>query len=70
MLLFLAVKEMWGKSIVDNFTCVVFFVAFFLSAGFKVSPAYLIIAAIIFGIIYEKYRQIKAARRAEDGVEK
>ncbi len=70
MLLFLAVKEMWGKSIVDNFTCVIFFVAFFLSAGFKVSPAYLIIAAIIFGIIYEKYSRIKSERSLQSGDEK
>ena len=70
MLLFLAVKEMWAKSIVDNFTCVVFFIAFFLSAGFRMSPAYIIIAAIIAGIIYEKYRQAKLERDVESGVEK
>lgn len=62
MLLFLAVKEMWSKSIVDNFTCIVFFTAFFLSAGFNVSPAYLIISAVIVGIIYEKYKEIKNNR--------
>ena len=70
MLLFLAVKEMWDKSIVDNFSCVIFFIAFFLSAGFKLSPAYLIIAAVVIGLIYEKYRQMKKARSIDIGVEK
>lgn len=54
MLLFLATKEMWSKSIVDRFTCVMFFAAFILSAGFHVSPAIIIILAIITGVIYRK----------------
>ena len=54
MLLFLAVREMWGKSIVDKFSCGVFICAFFLSACFKVSPAVIIILAIFAGIIYKK----------------
>lgn len=62
MLLFLAVKEMWIKSVIDNFTGVIFFIAFFLSAGFKVSPAIIIIAAIFAGLIYEKYNQIKCKK--------
>ncbi len=54
MLLFLATKEMWGKSIVDKFTCFVFFASFILSACFHVSPAIIIILAIISGIVYRK----------------
>lgn len=52
MLIFLAVKEMWKKSVVDKFTCAVFIVAFILSACFKISPALIVILAIIAGIIY------------------
>ena len=65
ILLFLAVKEMWAKSITDRFTCVVFLAAFILSANFKISPAIIIVLAIISGIIYkEKYE--KNILRGED----
>lgn len=52
ILLFLATKEMWNKSIVDKFTCGVFLAAFIMSACFKVPPAVIIILSIISGIIY------------------
>jgi len=52
MLLYLATKEMWNKSIVDKFTCIVFIATFLLSACFKISPALIIIGAIIAGILY------------------
>ena len=52
MLLYLATKEMWSKSITDKFTCIVFITAFILSACFKISPALIIIGAIIVGILY------------------
>ena len=52
MLLYLATKEMWNKSIVDKFTCIVFITTFLLSACFKISPALIIIGAIIAGILY------------------
>ncbi len=57
MLLYLATKEMWNKSIIDKFTCIIFFASFILSACFKVSPALIIILSIIAGIIYRKKHQ-------------
>lgn len=53
MLIFLAVKEMWKKSVVDPFTCGVFISAFILSACFKVSPVLVVILSIIAGIMYK-----------------
>ena len=52
MLLYLATKEMWNKSITDKFTCIIFITAFILSACFKISPALIIIGTIIIGIFY------------------
>ena len=52
MLLYLATKEMWSKSITDKFTCIIFITAFILSACFKISPAIIIIGTIIIGILY------------------
>ncbi len=52
MLLYLATREMWNKSIVDKFTCIIFITTFLLSACFKFSPALIIIGAIIAGILY------------------
>lgn len=54
LLVFLAAKEMWSKSIVDRFTCIVFFAAFILSSCFHVSPAIIIILAIISGVVYRQ----------------
>ncbi len=53
MLLYLATKEMWNKSITDKFTGILFIVSFFLSACCKVSPAIIIIGAVITGILYK-----------------
>ena len=54
LLVFLAAKEMWSKSIVDRFTCIVFFAAFILSSCFHVSPAIIIILAIVSGVVYRQ----------------
>ena len=54
LLVYLATKEMWTRSIVDKFTCIIFFAAFILSSCFKVSPALIIILSIAAGIIYRK----------------
>lgn len=53
ILVILAVKEMWEKSIVDKFSLAIFISAFILSAFLKVSPAIIIIASAIAGIIYK-----------------
>ena len=52
ILLFLAVKEMWGRSIIDKFTWSIFAYALILSV-FKVSPVFVILSSIAFGIIYK-----------------
>ena len=54
ILLFLATKEMWSKSIVDKFTCIVFLSAFIMSTCLNISPAIIILLAIIAGITYRK----------------
>ncbi len=59
ILIFLAVKEMWKKSIVDKFTCWVFFITFILSAGFKAPPAALIILAIFLGLWLQYQKKIE-----------
>ena len=51
ILILLAVKEMWNKSVVDKFTMTVFMTAFLLSC-FKVSPVLVIISSAFAGIIY------------------
>ena len=43
-------KEIWKKSVNDKFTFLIFFVIFLCSACFKVSPAILVILAILTGI--------------------
>lgn len=53
LLVFLASKEMWNKSIVDKFSLGIFFGSFVLSAILKVSPMFTIIASAIFGILYK-----------------
>ena len=53
ILIFLTVKEMWKKSVIDKFTCSVFIGAFLLSACFKIPPAVIVILAIIAGILYK-----------------
>lgn len=59
ILLFLAVKEMWKKSIVDKFTCWIFFITFILSAGFKAPPATIIILALFIGIWIQYQKKIE-----------
>lgn len=52
ILLFLAVKEMWSRSVVDKFTWSIFAYAVILSV-FKVSPVFVILSSIAFGIVYK-----------------
>lgn len=53
VLIYLAVKEIWTKSVVDKFSFSIFFVVFLLSLCFKISPAYLVIGAVFVGIIFQ-----------------
>ena len=65
MLLYLAIKEIWNKSIIDKFTCWIFFIAFILSTCLKFSPAVIVIIAIIVGLIIPLYKKIKSKRKGE-----
>lgn len=62
LLIYLAVKEIWNKSVTDKYTFSIFFIVFILSACFKVSPAILIILSIIAGIILQIYKNIKETK--------
>lgn len=65
LLVFLAIKEMWKKSIVDKFTCGIFFLIFILSACFKAPPAALIILSIFIGIWIEYQKKIEHGEKQE-----
>ena len=62
LLIYLAVKEIWNKSVTDKYTLSIFFIVFILSACFKVSPAILIILSIIAGIILQIYKNIQETK--------
>ena len=54
VLLFLAIKEMWNKCLIDKTSYLIYFICLILSI-FKIIPLYLIIIlAIILGIILER----------------
>ncbi|MBO7672289.1 chromate transporter [bacterium] len=55
-LVFQAINEMREKSIVDKYSLIVFLCAFICLFGLKISPAFVIIAGIIFGIITGFYK--------------
>jgi len=71
VLLYLAVKEIWHKSIVDKYTFGVFFIVFLLSLCFDVSPAILVILSIIAGVVLQILRDKKLLRepKAEENRE-
>ncbi len=52
-LLFLAVKEIWKKCVNDKFSSIVFTVSLVTVLIFKISPVWIVISAIIAGIIYQ-----------------
>ncbi|MCM1339844.1 MAG: chromate transporter [Muribaculaceae bacterium] len=54
VLLFLAVKEMWKKSVVDKFSFVIYIICFFLALWGKVPLALIIIGALAAGVIGQK----------------
>lgn len=59
LLIYLAIKEIWRKSVVDNYTCSIFFIVFMLSACFKVPPAILIVFAIFMGIFLQLAKKVE-----------
>ncbi len=50
-LVFQAIKEMREKSVTNKFSLFIFLCAFVALVGFKISPVYVVIAGIIFGIL-------------------
>jgi len=59
VLLFLAVKEMWKKSITDKFSLSVYMVCLLLALWGKVPLALIIIGSLIAGILYQKLKDTK-----------
>ena len=54
-LLFLAVKEMWNKCIIDKYTSFIYGLCLVLALIGRISPAIIIIIAIITAILYQKF---------------
>lgn len=65
ILIYLAVKEMWRKSVVDKLSCWIFFIAFILSACFKAPPAAVIILAIFLGIWLQYQKRLEHRENEE-----
>ncbi len=61
VLIYLALKDIWKKSIVDYFTIFWFLLILFLSI-LKISPAILILFSILFGVTIQKIKGIKNAK--------
>lgn len=59
-LIFLAVKEMWPKSIVNRRTGWIFLGTFLLSAFGKISPVIIIVTAIVVAVIAAKIQIMKS----------
>lgn len=53
ILLYLSVKEVWKQSMKDIFSWVIFVATVVASLLFKVSPAIIIICALVFGVGYK-----------------
>lgn len=66
MLLYLAVKEMWRKSVVNKPTGLIFLAAFLLSVITKIPPAVIIITAIIGAVIAVKITPEKKEEELND----
>jgi chromate transport protein ChrA len=58
-LLFLAVKEMWKKSVNDKFSVSIYFVCLILALSGKVSLSLIIIGALFVGVFWQKLKNRK-----------
>lgn len=63
VLIYLTLKEMWSKSIVDKFS-VFWFILILILSIFKVNPAILIIFSIVLGVFIELIKRIKEGKNA------
>lgn len=59
ILLYLAIKEMWNRCLIDLFSIFVFIFCLILSLFTKFSPAIIVIASIIIAVVNQKYKNIK-----------
>ncbi|MCR5260878.1 MAG: chromate transporter [Candidatus Gastranaerophilales bacterium] len=62
ILVYLSVKEMWTTSMTDKMSWVIFAGTIFLSLFLKISPATVIVIAVIFGLVW----QIAAEKRKKE----
>ena len=62
-LIFMAIKEMWTKAIVDKFSVAIYIGSLILALTGKISLAIIIIGAVIFGIIYQVWEDKQKGRK-------
>ncbi len=67
VLIYLAIKEIWSKSVKDKYTFAIFFTVFLLSLCFKISPAILVILSIFAGIILQIIKDVRKIEDVEEG---
>lgn len=65
VLLFLAVKEMWKKSVTDKFSILTYIICLALALSGKVSPSITVIFALFFGIFWQKIEDLKKNKGGE-----
>lgn len=64
-LLFLAVKEMWTKCVVDKFSIVIYIICLALALWGKVPLALIIIGALVVGIFYQRITDKKSCKEID-----
>lgn len=62
-LLFLAVREMWKKCVVDKFSLAVYVICLIFAFSGKIPLALIIIGAMVAGILYQKFEDKKNNRK-------
>jgi len=62
VLLFLAVKEMWTKSVTDKFTLIIYFLCLLAALSGKIPLPVIIIFALIVGMFWQKYEDKKISQ--------
>lgn len=65
VLLFLAVKEMWKKSVTDKFSILTYIICLALALSGKVPPSITVIFALFFGIFWQKIEDLKKNKGGE-----
>lgn len=62
VLLFLAVKEMWLKSVTDKFTGIIYILCLIAALSGKIPLPAIIISALAAGIVWQKFEDRKIAK--------